>query len=109
MWRIRVVIPMKLRDRVLEELHDGHLGIVKMKRLARSHVWWPGMDKEIEEVTYTCQGCQRMKENPKLSTLHPREFMEGPGKRIHIDLQVHLRTKLLCVWSMLIQSGQRWY
>ena len=98
MWGIRVVIPTKLRDRVLEELHDGHLGVVKMKGLARSHVWWPGIDKGIEEVTHACQGCQRMKQNPKLSTLHPWEFPEGPGKRIHIDFAGPFENKtLLCV------------
>ena len=53
MWGIRVVIPMKLRDCVLEELHDGHVEVVKMEGLARSHVWWPSFDKAIEEVTYT--------------------------------------------------------
>ena len=38
LWGMRVVIPNKLRERVLEELHDGHLGVVKMKALARSYV-----------------------------------------------------------------------
>ena len=38
LWRIRVVIPNKLQERVLQELHDGHLGVVKMKALARSYV-----------------------------------------------------------------------
>ena len=36
LWGMRVVIPNKLQDRVLEELHHGHLGVVKMKALARS-------------------------------------------------------------------------
>eukprot|EP00731_Ephydatia_muelleri_P034387 Em0057g19a len=97
-WPVKGLIPTKLRDRVLEELHDGHLGVVKMKGLARSHVWWPGIDKGIEEVTHACQGCQRMKQNPKLSTLHPWEFPEGPGKRIHIDFAGPFENKtLLCV------------
>lgn len=43
MWRMRVVIPNSLRDQVLDELHGGHLGVVKMQRLARSHVWRPGL------------------------------------------------------------------
>jgi hypothetical protein len=38
MWGVRVVIPMKLQERVLDELHGGHIGVVKMKALARSHV-----------------------------------------------------------------------
>ena len=79
----------------MEELHDGHVGVVKMKWLARSHVWWPSIDKPIEEVTYTCQGCQRMKQTPNL---HPWEFWEGPGKRIHIAFAGLFENKtLLCV------------
>ena len=31
LWGARVVVPSKLQDRVLDELHDGHIGIVKMK------------------------------------------------------------------------------
>ena len=43
LWGMREVIPNKLQDRVLEELHDGHLGVVKMKALARSYFWWPNI------------------------------------------------------------------
>ena len=39
MWGIRVIIPIKLRNKVLDELHVGHIGIVKMKELSRSFVW----------------------------------------------------------------------
>ena len=39
MWGIRVVVPTKLQDKVLEELHRVHMGISKAKALARSHIW----------------------------------------------------------------------
>ena len=42
-WGIRIAVPRKLRLKVLEELHQGHLGVVKMKALARSY-----MDKEMK-------------------------------------------------------------
>ncbi len=28
-----------------------------MKSLARSYIWWPNMDKEIEEVVKSCHSC----------------------------------------------------
>ena len=47
-WGTCVIVPEKLRGRVLEELHRGHPGIVRMKSLARSHVWWPNLDSQVE-------------------------------------------------------------
>ena len=37
-WGIRVVVPKKLRARVLEELHISHMGMNKMKLVARGFV-----------------------------------------------------------------------
>ena len=59
-----MVIPNKLQYRVLEELHDGHLGVVKMKVLARSYVWWPNINGQLEELAKACGGCQQNQKMP---------------------------------------------
>ena len=41
-WGNRVILPHKLRYRLLNELHVGHPGIVIMIALARSFFCWPG-------------------------------------------------------------------
>ena len=43
MWGIRVIIPTKLRNKVLNELHAGHVGIVKNER-AKSKFLLVGQD-----------------------------------------------------------------
>ncbi len=45
MWSLRAVIPLSLRSRVLQELHESHTGISRMKSLARMNVRWPNCDR----------------------------------------------------------------
>ena len=33
-----MIVPLKLRAKVLDELHKGHCGIVRMKALSRSYM-----------------------------------------------------------------------
>jgi hypothetical protein len=56
-WGRRVVIPKSLRSRILAILHDGHQGIVRMKLRARSYVWWPGIDEQLELLASECSQC----------------------------------------------------
>ncbi len=32
--------------------------MTRMKAIARSHLWWPGLDKGLEKVARTCVSCQ---------------------------------------------------
>ena len=50
LWGGRVVIPPKFRKRILDELHQEHTGMVRMKAIARSYFWFPGLDKHIELI-----------------------------------------------------------
>ena len=45
---MRVIIPPSLRNRLLQELHEEHPGIIAMKAIARSYIWWPNLNAEIE-------------------------------------------------------------
>ncbi|GFR81604.1 transposon Ty3-G Gag-Pol polyprotein [Elysia marginata] len=45
----RQVIPSSLHHQVVTLAHDSHQGIVKTKKLIREKVWFPGIDKMVEE------------------------------------------------------------
>ena len=81
----RLVVPLSLRSIILRELHEAHMGIVKMKALARSYVWWPLIDKDLENVTKSCTLCLRNADNPPRMVLHPWKYPESANDRIHAD------------------------
>ena len=85
LWDTRVVIPESLRDILLKDLHAEHFGIVKMKQLARKYLWWPKLDKEIEETVKSCTACQEEAKSPNASQQASWSWPGGPWKRIHID------------------------
>ena len=85
MWGTRAIIPHKLRGRMVEELHQSHPGVVRMKAVARSCLWWPGMDKELEECVRNCRSCQAVKSAPAPAPLHPWLWPNKPWKRVHVD------------------------
>ncbi|XP_013911758.1 PREDICTED: uncharacterized protein LOC106540965 [Thamnophis sirtalis] len=70
---------------VLEALHVGHPGIVRKKYLARSYVWWPNMDREIEECVATCKSCQESRPAPPEVPAKEWERPQAPWSRVHID------------------------
>ncbi|GFT87038.1 uncharacterized protein K02A2.6 [Trichonephila clavipes] len=85
MYGQRVCIPRKFRKNVLEELHAGHLGIVKIKAIARSFVYWKNIDNDIEEAAKNCVDCARYKADPPKSKVHYWEYPSMPWERIHVD------------------------
>ena len=81
----RIVVPKKLRGRVIELGHEGHQGLVKMKQRLRTKVWWPGMDKDAETFCKTCHGCQVAGGLCHPEPLHMTELPQGPWQDIAVD------------------------
>lgn len=81
----RVVIPSLLRERLMYELHKGHFGIVKTKSSARSRMWWPYIDKDIEQCIGNCSTCTALRPAPPSAAPAPWPRPPGPWWRIHID------------------------
>ena len=85
LWGARVVVPPQGRKLVLAELHQAHPGICRMKSLARSYVWWPSLDKDLQALVQSCEVCQVNQKTPAAAPLHPWEWPDQPWRRIHID------------------------
>ena len=105
LWGNRVVIPKTLRERVLVELHEVHMGISCMKSLARSFVWWPGMDKEIEDKARHCSTCQYNQNNLVSAPVHSWEYPASPWERLHVDFAGPFMGKMFFV---VVDAFSKW-
>lgn len=81
----RIVIPLKLQNQILTQLHSGHPGIVRMKSLARSYVYWPNIDQQIEQLVKSCEKCSLASKAPTKTTLSSWPLATSPWERVHID------------------------
>ena len=55
-----------------------------MKQLARSVVWWPGIDSDRENGKIL-QDVFSEPESPPIAPLHPWEWSRKPWTRLHMD------------------------
>lgn len=103
-YKYRIVIPPPLRRQVLNEIHEGHLGINKMKTLSRSYIYWPNLDSDIEEVCRSCEACRAVRDAPPRARLHPWEFPLHPWQRVHADFADCAGTRYL----ILVDAHSKW-
>ena len=105
LWGTQVVPPPG-RDRILCQLHEGHPGISRMKTLARSFVWWPGLDKALEDKVKACEHCQHSQHLPAMAPIQPWEWPERPWSRLHVDYAGPLRGEHM--FLVVVDAYSKW-
>ena len=93
----RIIIPASLQQQVLQQIHRGHLGLVKCRLRARQSVWWPLLSQQIQEMVEQCTSCcevRRQNAEPMIAT----KFPELPWQKLGMDLfELDKSTYLLVV------------
>ena len=105
LWGGRVIVPEVGRSKVLQELHEAHPGSTRMKRIARTLVWWPGLDKDIEERVQCCLECQSNQCSPPLSPLQPWKWPTRPWSRLHADFAGPFMGRMFLI---IIDAHSKW-
>ncbi|XP_005093140.1 uncharacterized protein K02A2.6-like [Aplysia californica] len=76
---------------VLQILHLGHFSMQRMKQLARTAVYWPRIDADIEDVARHCTACNEHQRLPPKQPSHPWITPNEPWSRVHIDHAINFR------------------
>ena len=97
MFEHRVFIPPALQKPIFNDLHVAYAGIVKMKALASSFVYWPGINSDIESIAKSCSECAKHAHAPPKFNQHHWEYPKGPWEFIHIDYAGPMVGKMLFI------------
>jgi hypothetical protein len=82
----RLIMPQSLRNKVVQIAHSSHQGIVKTKQLIREKVWFPGIDKMVEQSVKSCIPCQAsIPTHTHREPLQMTELPSGPWLEIALD------------------------
>ena len=59
LYKDRIIIPPRLRQDVLANLHSAHQGVSSMIARAEASVFWPGITQDIHKIRDNCFRCNR--------------------------------------------------
>ena len=94
-FKNRLVIPNVLRRQILQQLHEGHQGIVKCKSLDKRTVFWPNISIDIEAYVNKCRICADNAPSQKKMPMIPHPVPYFPYEIVGTDIlevppKVHL-------------------
>ena len=81
-----VLVPKSQRCNVIERIDQAHQGVDKCRRRAKSCVFWPNFNKDIESRVQKCEICQESQNSQARETLEQHEVPTRPWQVIGTDL-----------------------
>ncbi|KYM97848.1 Uncharacterized protein K02A2.6 [Cyphomyrmex costatus] len=90
---------------ILKQIHKGHPEIQRMKIIARSYVYWPRIDQQIEEFVRNCRNCALAAKSPIKVPLSSWSLPAKPWQRVYIDFAGPLNGEY---YFVLVDAFSKW-
>ena len=81
----RLVVPTAMKMVTLQAIHEGHMGIERCKQRARSCVYWPLMNEDIEQHISKCEICNKFPPTNRKKPLISHEIPSRPWEKVGVD------------------------
>lgn len=82
----RVIIPKNMRQMILMKLHEPHFGVTKTQQRARSSIFWPNINNDIENIVSYCRVCQDNAPQNRKEPMIAHEIPDIPFQKIACDI-----------------------
>ena len=81
-----LIVPPSGRERILHQLHQFHQGITKFQLLAHGCIFWPSINKAIEEVVHQYETCPWFQAQNAPTPLTPMPTLSWPWQMCASDI-----------------------
>ena len=77
-YKLQIVMPPKMQDDALRQLHESHQGISKCRERTASAIWWPGISRDIKRFMDRCYTYRRNRPTQREQPLLPVKLSGRP-------------------------------
>ena len=85
----RIIIPKALQSAMLKLLHESHLGAEKNKARARTVLYWPNMNRDIEDTVAKCHICLKYQRNQQNLPMISHEIPDERFAKVGMDIMTY--------------------
>ena len=82
---LRILVPIAARSSIIDLLHEGHPGLVRMQKRGSELYFWPDMIRDIETRVKNCQECNLLKASKPKHHMSPESAL-SPMSHVGVDL-----------------------
>ena len=107
MIETRIVMPQSLWRQTIMLAHEGHRGMVRTKARLREKVWWPQMDKQVEDTIRAAIPASSQDQDQNLNLWGRAAYPKGPGKKSHLTFLRYQMVKNSSWWWTIFLVGWR--
>ena len=83
---LRLVIPKRRRRQIIVNLHSANQGSTSMLSRARQAIYWPGMDRDINNHVQSCLSCRESAPSHVREPILLADIPEFPFQNVVADL-----------------------
>ena len=92
-----LIIPPLKREKILQAIHEGHMGFTKCQYQARQCIYWSGINEDIRKMVEACPTCQCHHPQEPRQPLQPTPAPEHPWQHLGADFFTFDRFEYLVI------------
>ena len=105
----QVVVPRSMRQQMMEDAHESHIGLESCLRRMRECVMWPGMTTDMKKHVQPCDVCLKHSTGQGREPIIQHESGHRPWQKVGVDIcEFAGRQLLVCIdyYSSYIEVGR---